>query len=295
MKKVIPILIFFLALFATSCKRVPMNKEYESKDTISISTENDIDTIHYYDDSSEIPFEETQMGINIMKEEESKQYSEEVEKVFADVISLLPDYKKLFVEEKSIWEKYHDAVSKVANHFDHGSSSPCYYIDVMDQSHTLRKLTLEKFLYHLQGKEVKFGKTRFTKKMIDTAYDTFIEAVAVDNDLYEFYEEPVLEQYRKYLTEERERWNSWMSYRSQVSSKLPADVRTIYDECTNMAMREKLWQVKNQNEALGVTGHEPIDCSLPHNCSDKALLEYPCFNVIWARHSADLDWYPKFD
>ena len=53
--------------------------------------------------------------------------------------------------------------------------------------------------------------------------------------------------------------------------------------------------VKNQNQALGVTGHEPLDCILPDDCSDKALLEYPGFDKIWAKHCEDLDWYPKFD
>ena len=38
-----------------------------------------------------------------------------------------------------------------------------------------------------------------------------------------------------------------------------------------------------------------MDCILPQDCSDKALLEYPGFDVVWARHEKNPDWFPKFN
>ena len=44
-----------------------------------------------------------------------------------------------------------------------------------------------------------------------------------------------------------------------------------------------------------ITSGEVLDCVLPDNCSDKALLEYPGFDVVWARQCDNTDWYPNFE
>ena len=62
-----------------------------------------------------------------------------------------------------------------------------------------------------------------------------------------------------------------------------------------MVKRFKLLQLKNQNQALGMCGHEVAECVLPEDCSDKVLLEYPGFDIVWAKHCEDTNWYPKFE
>ena len=125
--------------------------------------------------------------------------------------------------------------------------------------------------------------------MIKDAYSAFIKAVGDDE-----YNDNKL-HYQEALRKEQSCWDKWMEKREIISDKLDEDTRQYYDECTNLVRRVKLIQVKNQNQALGVTGHEPLDCILPDDCSDKALLEYPGFDKIWAKHCEDLAWYPKFD
>lgn len=85
-----------------------------------------------------------------------------------------------------------------------------------------------------------------------------------------------------------------MECRRMNSEKLITNVRRIYDGCTNLMMREKLRQLKNQNNALGICSKDILDCVLPDDCSDKALLEYPGFDVVWAKHCKDPGWYPVF-
>lgn len=76
---------------------------------------------------------------------------------------------------------------------------------------------------------------------------------------------------------------------------MTGDIKKVYDIGTNQMLRTKLHQLKNQNQGLGVTGDEVLKCVLPEDCSDKALLDYPGFDIIWAKHCENLNWYPKFD
>ena len=125
--------------------------------------------------------------------------------------------------------------------------------------------------------------------MIKDSYSSFIKAVGED----EYIDNK--SQYQEALRKEQSCWDKWMETREIISNKLDEDTRRYYDECTNLVRRVKLLQVKNQNQALGMTGHEALDCILPDDCSDKALLEYPGFDKIWAKHDENSDWYPKFD
>ena len=54
------------------------------------------------------------------------------------------------------------------------------------------------------------------------------------------------------------------------------------------------YQLKNQNQDLGMISGEVMKCALPEDCTDKMLLEYPGFDKIWAKHLENLDWYPEF-
>ena len=85
-----------------------------------------------------------------------------------------------------------------------------------------------------------------------------------------------------------------MRCRETISKKLSEEDKVVYDVCTNMAFRTKLLQLKNQNQSLGMISGEILKCILPENCSDKALLDYPGFDKVWAKHCENTDWYPKF-
>ena len=130
--------------------------------------------------------------------------------------------------------------------------------------------------------------------MVEESYKSFRESISDDNDLFYPNDSAFMAGLKESLKEEEKCWNEWMAYRSAVSSKLPENLRSVYDGCTNLTIREKLRQVKNQNQALGVTGDETWNCILPKDCSDKALLEYPGFDKVWAKHCKNLDWYPTF-
>lgn len=218
-----------------------------------------------------------------------KEYNDSIEEGFKMLISMLPQYKKEFDKERDLWLKYQEAVRDVAGMEFHGSSTPMYFVDVLDQGIDLREASYRKLLLHLKGEGVSFSNTKFTSSMIANAYTAFIETIGHDEDIEH------KTQYQESLRKEQQCWNNWMEHRESVSDKLPADFKTIYDECTNLTMRTKLLQLKNQNKALGVCGHEVLECVLPDDCSDNALLKYPGFNVVWARHCENTDWYPKFE
>ena len=161
--------------------------------------------------------------------------------------------------------------------------------DVLKQGINLRSVSFNCLLLYMQDKQTSFSNTEFTSVMIAEAYSAFIDAVGHD----EYIENKT--QYQESLRKEQKCWNNWMEYRKRVSSRLPYKLRAIYDGCTNMTMRTKLLQLKNQNQALGVTGYGPLNCIIPDDCSDKALLAYPGFDKVWAIHNKYLDWYPRFE
>lgn len=233
----------------------------------------------------------TQAEMNDTSEKGLVKYKEKVEKEYQKVLSSYPKYKALFQKEKSLWEKYYESVQDVARYGDHGSSEPMYYYDVLRQAIKLRHDALNYVLLHSQGKKYPLYRTKFTLKMVDDAYTAFVDAA----NLLEEFDEKELKAYQASLRHEQKLWCDWINYRNTISKKMTAEVSKAYDNCTNLAIRSKLRQVKNQNKALGVTGHEIWDCILPEKCSDKALLEYPGFDKVWAKHCEDTDWYPVFD
>ena len=216
-------------------------------------------------------------------------YKKSIERDFQVLISMMPDYKKELYEEKALWERYHEAVQDVADCEYYGSSTSMFIVDVLSQGVRLRDESFCKLILHLKGKGVLFSKTIFSSSMITEAYAAFIKAVGEN----EYIEDS--NKYQNALRKEQKCWNDWIYYRYEMSQKLPSDIKRFYDNCTNMVKRFKLLQLKNQNQALGMCGHEVAECVLPEDCSDKVLLEYPGFDIVWAKHCEDTNWYPKFE
>jgi hypothetical protein len=225
-----------------------------------------------------------------------EKYKDRVEGEFQQLVEALPDYKNLFLSEKEKWENYHEAVLAMISLEDHGSSGTLNIMGALDQSVDLWSASFQNLLMYKQNKDVSFPHTKFTSRMIDDAYNAYINQE--DEDWYNAFsdnEKDGMVEHHKAIEYEWQLWNKWMAYRKTVSKSLPKDLRKIYDECTNLTMRTKLHQLKNQNAGLGLMSDDISDCLLPDSCSDKVLLEYPGLNIVLEKHSADLKWYPTFE
>lgn len=213
---------------------------------------------------------------------EHEKYEAKTEEEFQKLVETYPQYESLFREEKEKWERYHEAVRAVTKLEDHGSSGYVYIIGVLYQSINLWKASFQNLLLYGQGQEVSFSDTVFTSCMIDDAYTAYINQE--DEDWYNPYsddEKDGLIEHHEAIVYERTMWNEWMAYRKTIAKSLPKDLRKIYNGCTNLLMRTKLLQLKNQNVVCGVFGSGVWEHVLPDSCSDKELLEYPGFNVVW--------------
>ena len=275
-------LIFFVALllcigWLISC---PTNKKTAS--TLSQDT-----IVDKSDDVDEGDFQ-TQSEINEASGNASIEYSDSIEGAFQKLIALRPQYKDELNKEKTYWDKYMEAVRDVAGYGDHGSSTPMYVADVINQGVQLREETLHGFYIHAKGETVCWNDTKFTPAMISDAYSAFINAVGEDEYMKQKSELQVA------LRKEQKCWNEWMKCRQNVSKKLSDEDRVVYDVCTNMAFRTKLLQLKNQNQGLGIISGEIARCVLPapSRCSDNMILQYPGFDKVWAKHCKNTDWYP---
>ena len=219
-----------------------------------------------------------------------------VEKEFQQFIFAHPERESLFRKEKERWENYHEAVLSVAELEDHGSSGALYITGVLEQSVDLWLASFHNLWLFEQNQDVEFPGMVFTSKMINDAYSAYIEQEDEDwCNAFSDNEKDGMEEHHNAIELEWQLWNEWMAYRKTVSKSLPKDLRKIYDGCTNLTMRTKLHQLKNQNAGLGLMGNDVSDCLLPDSCSDKALLDYPGLNVVLEKHSADLSWYLTFE
>jgi hypothetical protein len=270
MKKNIIITIILVVLICQGCLIgcSPSGKKVDS------SSQKEDSVVNQSSDMEEETVQ-TQAEINEAAIDESSDYNESVEKEYQKLLLALPQYKNELGKETSLWQQYQDAVLKVAGYGDHGSSTPMFVADMTNQGEQLREVAFHNLMLHLNGKAISKSKTTFSGKMIAEAYTAFVEAISED----EFMEQK--DECIKALRKEQECWNRWMNYRGEVSKKLPKDIKEVYDECTNLTMRLKLLQLKNQNQGLGMVSDETLHCLLPDDCSDKALLEYPGFNVVW--------------
>jgi len=227
---------------------------------------------------------------------EYEKYKARVEAEFHQLLSAFPGYLNLFSKEKEKWGSYHEAVLAMILLEDHGSSGTLNIIGALNQSVELLEASFHSLWLYKQNQDLLFPHTKFTSRMIDDAYTAFFN-VAMDNWYNPFTDDPKegLEEYQATVSNERKMWDEWMGYRETVAKALPKDLRKIYNGCTNLTMRTKLHQLKNQNAGLGLMSDDVSDCLLPDSCSDKALLEYPGLNVVLEKHSEDLNWYPAFD
>ena len=267
MKKIIYVVVL-IAL--TSCNQNKSNKTITDNATggsiMEESYQTDNDTIE--------PFQ-TQAEIN--------------EACYIEYVANKDSVEKEFLKEKVIWEKYQKAVQEVSKCEDHGSSTPMYVSAVLSQGTQIRGVPQHHLYLHTQGKEIPYSKTTFTPTMIADAYSAYIMAVGED----EYIEQKT--EYQESLRKEQRCWDDLLECRKKTSQLLAGDIKKVYDISTNQMIRTKLYQLKNQNQDLGMTSGEVMKCALPEDCSDKVLLDYPGFDKIWAKHCENLDWYPKFD
>lgn len=204
-----------------------------------------------------------------------------VEKEFQQFISAHPEQEVLFSEEKERWENYHEAVLAVAELEDQGSSGALYITGILEQSVDLWLASFYNLWLFEQNQDIEFPETIFTSKMIEDAYSAYIQQE--DNDWCNSFsdnEKDGMEEHHKAIEHEWQLWNEWMAFRKTVSKSLPKDMRKIYDGCTNLTMRTKLLQLKNQNQGLGLINDYIDSCLLPDSCSDKELLDYPGFSGV---------------
>ena len=207
-----------------------------------------------------------------------------VEMEFQQLISAHPGQEALFREEKEKWENYHEAVLAVAELEDHGSSGALYITGVLEQSVDLWLASFHNLWLFDQNQDMSFSETVFTTRMIDDAYKAYFKQADGWARSYCFEEKDGLKEHHDALVHERKIWDEWMSYRKTVSQSLPKDLRKIYDGCTNLTMRTKLHQLKNQNEGLGLINDYIDSCLLPDSCTDQELLDYPGFDVVLKRN-----------
>ena len=121
--------------------------------------------------------------------------------------------------------------------------------------------------------------------MIDDAYTIYIKQEDEDwCNAFSDNEKDGMEEHHKAIEHEWQLWNEWMAFRKTVSKSLPKDMRKIYNDCTNLTMRTKLLQLKNQNQGLGLINDYIDSCLLPDSCTDQELLDYPGFNVVLKRN-----------
>lgn len=213
-----------------------------------------------------------------------EKYKDRVEGEFQQLVEALPDYKNLFLNEKERWENYHGAVLAMISLEDHGSSGTLNIIGALNQSLDLWSASFHNLLLYKQNQKVSFPHTKFTSQMIDDAYKAFFNAAM--EKWYNPYTADLEKglEYQAIVSDERKMWDGWMGYRATVSKALPEDLRAIYDNCTNLMMRMKLHQLKNQNEGLGLINDYIDSCLLPDSCTDQELLDYPGFDVVLKRN-----------
>lgn len=213
-----------------------------------------------------------------------EKYKNRVEGEFQQLVEALPDYKNLFVNEKEKWENYHEAILSVAELEDHGSSGALYITGVLEQSVDLWLASFHNLWLFDQNQDMSFSEMVFTTRMIDDAYKAYFKQADGWARSYCFEEKDGLKEHHDALVHEKKRWDEWMSYRKTVSQSLPKDLRKIYDGCTNLMMRTKLHQLKNQNAGLGLINDYIDSCLLPDSCTDQELLDYPGFDVVLKRN-----------
>ena len=171
-------IIYVVVLIAlTSCNQIKSNNaivDRATDDSIrgeSYQTDNDTETF------------QTQAEINEACYNEYVVNEDSVENEFQKLLEALPQYRKEFLKEKAIWEKYQKAVQEVSGCEDHGSSTPMYVSAVLSQGTQIRGIPQHYLYLHTQGKDISYSKASFTPAMIVDAYSAYIKAVGEDDNI----------------------------------------------------------------------------------------------------------------
>ena len=273
MKKIIYVVVL-IAL--TSCNQNKSNKTIADN-----ATDDSIMEESYQTDNDTIGPFQNQAEINEACYNEYVANEDSVEKEFQKLLEALPQYRKDFLKEKAIWEKYQKAVLEVSRCEEHGSSTLMYVSAVLSQGTKILSVPLHYLYLHTQGKDMSYSKTTFTPAMISDAYSAYIKAVGED----EYIEQKT--KYQESLRKEQNSWDDLFKCREETSQLLTGELKKVYDIGTNQMLRTKLYQLKNQNSDLGMISGDVLKCALPENCTDKELLEYPGFDKVWAKYCED--------
>ena len=267
-------IIYVVILIAlTSC-----NQNKSNKANVDNAIGDSITEEPYQTDNDTIEVFQTQAEINEACYNKYVANEDSVEKEFQKLLEALPQYRKEFLKEKVVWEKYQKAVQEVSRCEDHGSSTPMYVSAVLSQGTQIRGVPQHYLYLHTQGKDISYSKTTFTPALISDAYSAYIKAVAED----EYIEQKT--KYQESLRKEQKCWDDLLKCRKENSLLLTGDLKKVYDISTNQMLRTKLYQLKNQNQDLGMISGDVLKCALPENCTDKELLEYPGFDKVWAKY-----------
>lgn len=225
----------------------------------------------------------SQMELNDEAGDETVALKDSIEEVCQAVMKAYPESKDIFEGELVLWEKYYEAAKKVAKLEDGEGSSLYFYYAVVEQALTLRGESFQYLTMAQEGKKIDVSKTLFTPTMIKEAYRKYVDAShQYQKDFYDMSESEWADLERAIREEER-CWNKWMEYRVAAAARLPEKTCRIYKACSNRMMRTKLFQLKNQNRALGITSSEAWECRLQDDCTDEELLAYPGYDKMWEK------------
>ena len=263
-----------------ACGKTVSKTEAKSAEAEKVVEEND--STKQTEEVDDSPFV-TQMELNDEAGDETVALKDSIEEVCQAVIKAYPESKDIFEGELALWEKYYEAAKKVAKLEDGEGSSLYFYYAVVEQALTLRGESFQYLMMAQEGKKIDVSKTLFTPTMIKEAYRKYVDAShQYQKDFYDMSESEWTELERAIREEER-CWNKWMEYRVAAAARLPEKTCRIYKACSNRMMRTKLFQLKNQNRAMGITSEEAWECRLKNDCSDKELLAYPGYDKMWEK------------
>lgn len=263
-----------------ACGKNEAKTEAKSPEAEKVAEENDsTKETEELDDSPIV----TQMELNDEAGDETVALKDSIEEVCQAVMKAHPESKDIFEGELAVWEKYYEAAKKVAKLEDGEGSSLYFYYEVVEQALTLRGESFQYLMSAQEGKKTGVSKTLFTPAMIKEAYRKYVDAShQYQKDFCDMSESEWTDLERA-ISEEERCWNKWMEYRVAAAARMPEKTCRIYKACSNRMMRTKLFQLKNQNRALGITSSEAWECRLQDDCTDEELLAYPGYDKMWEK------------
>lgn len=263
-----------------ACGKTVAKTEAKNAEAEKVAEENDSTKQTEEVDDSPIV---TQMELNDEAGDETVVLKDSIEEVCQAVMKAYPESKDIFEGELALWEKYYEAVKKVAKLEDREGSSLYFYYEVLYDALILREASFQYPSLVHEGKRISPSKTRFTPAMIKEAYDRYVNATQQYLKSNYGMDESEWTDLERAISEEERCWNKWMEYRVAAAARMPEETCRIYKACSNRMMRTKLFQLKNQNRALGITSSEAWECRLQDDCTDEELLAYPGYDKMWEK------------